>query len=55
MIFSQPVFCAFPNLKVPTVLMIGDMDATAIGADAATPEVKTQLGLFDVLGKRSPP
>jgi pimeloyl-ACP methyl ester carboxylesterase len=52
MIFTQPVFYEFPNLKVPTVLMIGDMDNTAIGGDAATPEVKAQLGHYDLLGKQ---
>ncbi len=52
MIFTQPVFYEFPNLKVPTVLMIGDMDNTAIGSDAATPEVKAQLGHYNVLGRQ---
>jgi len=52
MIFTQPVFYEFPNLKVPTVLMIGDMDNTAIGGDGATPEVKAVLGHYDVLGKQ---
>jgi pimeloyl-ACP methyl ester carboxylesterase len=52
MIFTQPVVYEFPNLKVPTVLMIGDMDNTAIGGDGATPEVRAQLGHYDVLGKQ---
>lgn len=52
MIFTQPVFYEFPNLKVPTVLMIGDKDNTAIGRDAASPEVKAQLGHYDILGKQ---
>ncbi|MGV8921175.1 MAG: alpha/beta fold hydrolase [Pseudomonas sp.] len=52
MIFTQPVFYEFPNLKVPTLLMIGDADTTAIGSDIAPPEVKARIGHYDVLGKQ---
>lgn len=51
MIFTQPVYYEFRDLKVPTVLMIGTADNTAIGADIAPPEVKKRLGHYDVLGK----
>lgn len=40
MIFTQPVYYEFPNIKVPTVLYIGTDDTTAIGSDIAPPEVK---------------
>jgi pimeloyl-ACP methyl ester carboxylesterase len=53
MIFTQPVFYELPNLKVPTVLMIGDADTTAIGSDIAPPEVKAKIGHYDVLGKQA--
>lgn len=53
MIFTQPVFYELPNLKVPTVLMIGDADTTAIGSDIAPPDVKAKLGHYNVLGKET--
>ena len=36
---------------MPTLLMIGDADTTAIGSDIASPEVKARIGHYDVLGK----
>ena len=53
MIFTQPVIHEFPKLTVPTVLMIGDADTTAIGSDIAPPEVKAKLGNSAVLGKQA--
>jgi pimeloyl-ACP methyl ester carboxylesterase len=50
MIQTQPVVHEFPLLKVPTVLMIGTRDTTAIGSDIASPEVKARIGHYDVLG-----
>jgi pimeloyl-ACP methyl ester carboxylesterase len=43
----------FPLLKVPTTLLIGDADTTAIGKDAAPPEVKAKIGKYAVLGKQA--
>src|SRR5208282_2601631 len=51
MIFTQPIVYEFPLLKVPTLLIIGDADTTAIGSDIASPEVKARIGHYDVLGK----
>jgi pimeloyl-ACP methyl ester carboxylesterase len=51
MIFTQPVVYEFSLLKMPTLLMIGDADTTAIGSDIAPPEVKSRIGHYDVLGK----
>lgn len=53
MIFTQPVVYEFPLLKVPTTLLIGDADTTAIGKDVAPPEVKAKIGHYDVLGKQT--
>jgi pimeloyl-ACP methyl ester carboxylesterase len=50
MIQTQPVVYDFPRLQVPTVLMIGTRDTTAIGSDIAPPEVKAKVGHYDVLG-----
>jgi pimeloyl-ACP methyl ester carboxylesterase len=53
MIFTQPVYYEFRDLKVPTTLMIGTADTTAIGGDIAAPDVKKRLGHYDVLGKEA--
>jgi len=53
MIFTQPVYYEFANLKVPTVLYIGTGDTTAIGSDIAPPEVKQKIGQYSVLGKEA--
>ncbi|MFW2057976.1 alpha/beta fold hydrolase [Acinetobacter haemolyticus] len=53
MIFTQPVYYEFPNIKVPTVLFIGTSDTTAIGSDIAPPEVKQKIGHYNVLGKEA--
>ncbi|WP_248804788.1 alpha/beta fold hydrolase [Pseudomonas sp. MWU13-2100] len=52
MIFTQPVYYEFKDLKMPTLLLIGTADTTAIGKDIAPPEVKARLGHYDVLGKQ---
>ncbi|NLP63878.1 alpha/beta fold hydrolase [Paraburkholderia sacchari] len=51
MIYTQPVIYEFGQLKVPTLLLIGDKDTTAIGKDAAPPEVRAQLGHYPALAK----
>lgn len=51
MIFDQPVFYDFEKLKVPTLLLIGQQDNTAIGKDAAPEPLRSQLGHYPELGK----
>jgi pimeloyl-ACP methyl ester carboxylesterase len=51
MIFTQPVVYELPLLKMPTSLLIGTADTTAIGSDVAPAEVKARIGHYDVLGK----
>jgi len=51
MIFTQPVVYEFPDIKVPTLLVIGDRDRTAIGKERATPENAAKMGRYDELGK----
>jgi pimeloyl-ACP methyl ester carboxylesterase len=53
MIFTQPVVYEFSLLKMPTLLMIGTADTTAIGSDIAPPEVKAKVGRYEVLGKET--
>jgi pimeloyl-ACP methyl ester carboxylesterase len=53
MIFTQPVIYELPKLAVPTLLMIGDRDTTAIGKDVAPPQVQERLGHYPELGRRA--
>ncbi|MCJ7956604.1 MAG: alpha/beta hydrolase [Pseudomonas sp.] len=52
MIFTQPVYYEFKDLQMPTLLLIGTSDTTAIGSDIAPPAIKARLGHYDVLGKQ---
>ena len=51
MIYTQPVVYELGNLKVPTLLMIGDKDTTAIGKDISPPEVRAKIGHYPELAK----
>jgi pimeloyl-ACP methyl ester carboxylesterase len=53
MIYTQPVVYEFQNLKVPTIVMIGDKDTTAIGKDFSPPDVRALLGHYPELAKRA--
>ncbi|BDU71740.1 alpha/beta fold hydrolase [Mesoterricola silvestris] len=53
MIFTQPVFYEFGKVAVPTLLLIGQKDTTAIGKDAAPPEVAARIGHYPELGRRA--
>ena len=53
MIYTQPVFYELENIAVPTLLMIGDQDNTAIGKDLAPPGIRETLGHYADLGKRA--
>ncbi|KTT28296.1 alpha/beta fold hydrolase [Pseudomonas rhizoryzae] len=51
MIYTQRVVYEFGQLRMPTLLLIGQRDTTAIGKDAAPPEVKARLGHYPELGR----
>jgi pimeloyl-ACP methyl ester carboxylesterase len=51
MILSQPVVHELDRISVPTVLMIGEKDTTAIGKDRAPPELAKSLGNYPELGR----
>jgi len=53
MITTQPVVYEFPLIRVPTLIMIGLKDTTAIGKDAAPPEVKAKLGRYPELAQKT--
>ena len=51
MIFTQPVLYEFGRLTVPTLLLIGEKDNTAIGKDLAPADVKARLGDYPRLAR----
>jgi pimeloyl-ACP methyl ester carboxylesterase len=51
MIFTQPVCYEFSQLKVPTALIIGQKDRTAIGKEKVKKEVADEMGNYPLLGK----
>lgn len=54
MIFTQPVVYEFDKLKMPTLLIIGTRDRTAIGKlNVKDPIVAEKMGRYDLLGKET--
>lgn len=53
MVFTQPVVHEFGELKMPTLLLIGEQDNTAIGKGRAYEQVQATLGRYDVLGEQA--
>jgi pimeloyl-ACP methyl ester carboxylesterase len=53
MIYTQPVVHDFPNVRVPTLLVIGQDDRTAPGKADVSAEVAATLGNYRVLGERA--
>lgn len=51
MVFTQPVVYEFKNLSMPTLLLIGTRDRTAVGKAWADPSIREELGRYDKLGK----
>ena len=51
MIMSQPVVYEFPLLEMPVLLLIGELDNTALGKDAAPPALQKKLGNYKKLGR----
>jgi pimeloyl-ACP methyl ester carboxylesterase len=51
MIITEPVLYRFGDIKVPTLLMIGQKDTTAIAKDMAPAELRPKLGNYPELGK----
>ncbi|HEX9996139.1 MAG TPA: alpha/beta hydrolase [Abditibacterium sp.] len=53
MIVSQPVVAQFPNLQVPTLLVIGQEDRTVVGKNFASAEATKNAGNYPELGKKA--
>jgi pimeloyl-ACP methyl ester carboxylesterase len=51
MIITEPVVYQLKDISVPTLLMIGQKDTTAIAKDFAPAELKPKLGNYPELGK----
>ena len=51
MIYTQPVCYEFENIKTPTLLIIGQLDRTALGKNLVSEDVRKTLGNYPVLGK----
>ncbi|MGZ3711065.1 MAG: alpha/beta fold hydrolase, partial [Bdellovibrionota bacterium] len=51
MIFTQPIVQELPQIQVPTLLVIGQRDRTAIGKDRANAVEAAMLGNYPALGK----
>ena len=51
MVVTQPVLYEFPDLKEPTLLIIGERDRTAIGKNLVSKEVAATMGQYQELGK----
>jgi pimeloyl-ACP methyl ester carboxylesterase len=53
MVFTQPVLYEFPLIKVPTLLIIGQRDRTAVGKAWAPENAKRTLGDYPALGRKA--
>lgn len=53
MVLTQPVVHELPRLNVPTLLIIGQRDRTALGKDAVAPEVAAKLGDYPKLSAKT--
>lgn len=53
MIVTQPVLYEFGQIKVPTLLLIGEKDNIAIGKDLVSAEIKARLGNYPLLARRA--
>ncbi|MPR02226.1 hypothetical protein ALQ18_02265 [Pseudomonas marginalis pv. marginalis] len=51
MIFTQPVYYEFKDLKMSTLLLIGTSDTIALNSDLASPQVRAKIGNYAELGK----
>lgn len=53
MIFTQPVLYGLDRLKMPTILIIGELDRTSPFRDAAPPALAARLGDNPLLARRA--
>jgi pimeloyl-ACP methyl ester carboxylesterase len=51
MVLTQPVFYEFENLQVPTLLLIGEQDNTAVGKNLAPEAKRAELGNYPKISR----
>lgn len=51
MIYTQPVCYEFENIKAPTLLIVGQLDRTALGKNLVSEDVRKTMGNYPALGK----
>lgn len=51
MIFTQPVCYEFQHIQAPTLLIIGQLDKTALGKNLVSEEVRKTMGNYPELGR----
>ena len=52
MIFTQPVFYEFADLRMPVLLVVGSLDRTALGKQWAPEDVRETLGNYPELRQK---
>nr|GGH94362.1 alpha/beta hydrolase [Aquisalinus luteolus] len=53
MVFNQPVVHELGRIKAPTLILIGELDNTAIGKGRVSGEVRESLGKYDILAEET--
>ncbi len=53
MIYEQPVVYEFARIKIPVLLVIGQLDRTIVGKDQLSDTVKNSHGQYPLLGKKT--
>ena len=53
MIMTQPVIYELDKIDMPTLLIIGQSDKSAVGKDLAPKELQATLGNYNALGRES--
>ena len=53
MIFTQPVLYEFKNISIPTLLIIGTRDKTAVGKPLVPDSLRKTMGNYAALGKKT--
>lgn len=53
MVYTQPVVHEFDRIAVPSTLIIGQRDRTALGKDLVSDELRSKLGRYPELGQRA--
>src|SRR5690606_7654653 len=53
MIFTQPVLYEFKEIRVPTLLIIGNRDRTALGKNLISEDISSTMGRYEILSKNT--